>query len=172
MKKKKEQIITNRLILKSFKEEDSFYMVPILRNEEISKTFMLPDFKNDQEAYSLFQKLVEMCNEDNHFLYGIFYNDRPIGFLNDCDIEEDKIEIGYIIDPLFQGKGFATEAFKAAIEELFRIGYKTVIAGYFESNIASKRVMEKCGMHPIKYTDYSNYRGNKYLTLYYSIEKI
>ena len=51
-----------------------------------------------------------------------------------------------MIAPAHQGKGFATEAVEACIEELFRMGFAHIRAGFFEGNVASCRVMEKCGM--------------------------
>lgn len=43
-------IKTQRLILRSFSESDRMQMIRILRNEEISKTFILPEFPDDDAA--------------------------------------------------------------------------------------------------------------------------
>ena len=46
------------------------------------------------------------------------------------------------------------------------MGFRRVTAGYFEGNEASHRVMEKCGMQPVAYTDEEEYRGVRHLCRY------
>ena len=89
---------------------------------------------------------MNFSKSDQHFVYGIYIDQLLIGFVNDCEAEDTTIELGYVIAPEHQGKGFATEAVKACMTELFRMGYEHIKAGYFEENIASRRVMEKCNM--------------------------
>ena len=58
-------------------------------------------------------------------------------------------EIGYGIDDEFQGKGYATEAVKLALEWAFRhSGVAAVEAETDPDNIASQRVLAKCGFNP------------------------
>ena len=68
----------------------------------------------------------------------------------------------YVIDPAFKGRGFATEAVNAVINELREMGFKKVVAGFFEGNIGSRKGMEKCGMHLNGNSDYEEYRGKKF----------
>lgn len=42
-----EPIETHRLVLRPFQETDREQTIRLLRNEEISRTFMLPDFPDD-----------------------------------------------------------------------------------------------------------------------------
>ena len=171
MLKKETELKTARLVMKPYEERDKDAMVDILCNEEIKKTFMIPDFETRLEAEKLFYKLMEFSRSDGHFEYGIYLNGKLIGFLNDCDIEGGEIEVGYVIHPDFKGKGYATEALAAAIEELFRMGYHRVTAGFFEENTPSRRVMEKCGMTKIDLEEDEEYRGKIHHCLYYGIEK-
>ena len=53
------------------------------------------------------------------------------------------------------------------IKELLKMGFRKVKAGYFEENEASRRVMEKCGMKQLSYTDEIEYRGITHKCLYY-----
>ena len=170
MEKKKELLRTERLCLKLFSEEDRQEMVGILCNDEIKKTYMIPDFSNPKEAEALFEKIMNASRSDHHFVYGIYLNDQLIGFVNDCEIHDSTIEIGYVITPACQGKGFATEAVRCCIEELMRMGFARIRAGYFEENAASCRVMEKCGMHKIDLEEDIEYRGVLHHCLYYAIE--
>ena len=101
-------------------------------------------------------------NEEYAATNGIYLDDDMIGFVNDCGYDDEAIELGYVIDPAFQGRGFATEAVNAVINELREMGFKKVVADFFEENIGSRKVMEKCGMHLNGNSDYEEYRGKKF----------
>lgn len=170
MKQKKDILTTKRLILRPFEDHDCAVMTDILCNEEIKKTFMIPDFENRQKAETAFFRLKDFCHADDHFMYGIYLNGTLIGFLNDCEIEDNTMEIGYVIHPDYRGNGYAPEALDAAIKELFRIGYARVIASFFVENPASRRVMEKCGMHKIDIESDDEYQGKIHHCLYFAID--
>lgn len=105
---------------------------------------MVPEFKNTDEAAALARKLVSFSSPDDtrHLEYGIYLNGCLIGFIIDCGAEGNEIEIGYVIHPDYQGRGYATEAVKAVIGELRDMGFGEVTAGFFAGNTASRRVME------------------------------
>ena len=171
MEKKKECLQTERLVLKAFDEWDRPQMVDIFFNEDVKKTYMIPDFDNQKQAEALFEKYMNFSKSDQHFVYGIYIDQLLIGFVNDCEAADTTIELGYVIAPEHQGKGFATEAVKACMTELFRMGYEHIKAGYFEENIASRRVMEKCGMHKIDFEEDIEYKGVLHHCLYFQINK-
>ena len=164
-------VTTNRLILRPYKESDREQVIRILRNAEISKTFMLPEFEDDAAADRLFRKILIYSHQEDHFERAICLEDRLIGFLNDVEIKDGTVELGYVIHPDYQNRGYATEALTASIQELFRQGYSRIRTGYFEENPASRRVMEKSGMHPISRVDTIEYRGKLHKCLYFKIEK-
>lgn len=56
-------------------------------------------------------------------------------------------EIGWSLDPRFQGHGYATEAVRAAIDLCFGpLGLRRVVANCFAANEPSWRLMERLGM--------------------------
>ena len=165
------RIFTERLLLRPYTEADCEPMIRILQNKEISKTFMLPDFEDDAAAEALFQKLLIRSHQEAHFERAICLEDRVIGFLNDVEIKDGTAELGYVIHPDYQNRGYATEALTASIHELFRQGYSRIRTGHFEENPASRRVMEKSGMHPISRVDTIEYRGKPHKCLYFEIER-
>lgn len=166
---KKASIRTQRLTLQVISKEDTEQLVQLLTNHEITKTFMVPDFKTPEQVTALAETFISFSQIEDveHLAYGIYTDDRLIGFINDCSMENDTIEIGYVIHPDYQGKGYATEAVHAMIEELLKMGFCKVKAGYFEENVASRRVMEKCGMKQLSYTDEIEYRGIVHKCFYY-----
>ena len=59
---------------------------------------------------------------------------------------DGQVEVGYGIVPSHQRNGYATEATRALMALVYRLGARTVIAETYPEPIASRRVMEKCGM--------------------------
>ena len=166
-----EQLTTSRLVLRRFLESDRDCMIRILRNEEISKTFMLPEFSDDSVAGGLFDRILLNSQSDAHYERAVCLDGQIIGFVNDVEIQNNTIELGYVIHPDYQNCGYATEALSASIQQLFRLGYSAVRAGYFEENPASGRVMEKSGMHRVSKTEEIEYRGILHKCLYYEIKR-
>lgn len=169
---KKRRIQTARLELKPYSAQDIGALAALLMNPEIAKTFMVSEFESIAQAKALAEKLVDFSRIEDvrHLEYGIYLNGALIGFVNDCGIEDDEIEIGYVVHPEYQGRGYASEAVKAVLGELRETGFRKVSAGYFAENEASRRVMEKCGMKPVERTDEEEYRGKKHLCRYCEIE--
>lgn len=165
------EIKTDRLIIKSLSINDQKEMVGLLNNVDIKKTYMIPDFNNEEESIKFFNRLLNISLDNNHYLNGIYLNNHLIGMLNDVCIKDKEIEIGYFINPNYWNMGYAIEALKAMIDYLFNIGFKRIVAGYFEENIASSRVMAKSGMKPIDFTDNILYRNKNHKCRYYEIIK-
>lgn len=155
--------------MKPYDDQDEDRMVELLTNTLIKETFMVPDFASREEAISMFKRLQRYSCSDEHYELGIYLQGELIGFVNDVEIASDSIEIGYVIHPDFHNQGFATEALSTVIKDLIQRGYRKVITGTFETNIASRRVMEKCGMKRLgKETDIS-YHGRQQHCIFYSI---
>lgn len=154
-------IQTKRLELRPYRKSDTEQLMRLLTNEKITKTFMVPDFEAEEQLLGLVSKLIAFSQREDtaHLEYGIYLKDALIGFINDCGTEGDEIEIGYVIHPDYEGKGYATEAVSAVIQDLFEMGFQSIVAGYFEENTASCRVMEKCGMKQISKSNTEEYRG-------------
>jgi RimJ/RimL family protein N-acetyltransferase len=71
--------------------------------------------------------------------------------LSPADGEAGVIKVGYTIDPMFQGRGYATEAVAALIDYAFEtLGAEVVRAYAGAENTPSIRVMEKVGMELIE----------------------
>ncbi len=63
------------------------------------------------------------------------------------DAKGVQAELGWALDPAFAGRGYATEAVRAAIDICFGpLGLRRVHAGCFADNEPSWRLMERLGM--------------------------
>ncbi len=163
-------IPTKRLLLQSVTEDSREAMFRIFADESVSRTYMMPVFDGPAAMEKLFRRFMTLSDDRERFVYGIYLGGQLIGFLNEVQKDEDAIELGYVIHPDWQNRGCMTEALAAAVEALFRMGYHTVRAGFFEGNDASRRVMEKCGMARTGQTEEIEYRGIKHKCICYEIK--
>lgn len=156
-------------MLRKLTLSDETAILDLLTNDIIKQTYMLPDFETKADAIPLFRRLVQFSQDDAHFVRGICPGDTLIGFLNDVEIQNGTIEVGYVIHPVHWNRGHATAALKEAISQLFDLGYEEVTAGAFFENPASTRVMKKAGMTLLEKTDQIEYRGKTHTCIYCSI---
>ncbi len=168
---KKEKIETMRLSLHLILERDAEDMIALLVSDEIKQTYMIPDLTTHEEQMKMFERFCALSVSEEHFVYGICKENKVIGFLNDVEIGENFVELGYVISPEYKGRGYATEALSAAMEEIFASGFECVRTGAFVENLASIRVMEKCSMTRTDQVDFIEYRGKKHRCVYYEKRK-
>lgn len=169
--KKPPCIHTARLTMRPLSDRDAEVITALFIDDEVTKTFMVPELKSRDEQMKLFELLKHRSASDAHFVYGVYLDERLIGFVNDVDLSGGEIELGYVIAPAQKSKGFATEVLAASIRELFAMGYGVVKAGAFEENGASMRVMEKCGMTRTKREEDIPYRGETHRCVNFEIRK-
>lgn len=167
--KMQNSIKTERLMLRSMSKNDEKNALDLLTNEQIAKTFMLPIFQERKDVIPLFERLRLLSLNERHFVYGIYLQDEMIGFLNDVGMTENSVELGYCLHPKYHNQGIMTEALKAVIRALFGVGFAKIKAGAFEENIASMRVMEKCGMTRTGEIEMIEYRGENKRCICYEI---
>ena len=165
------KITTPRLTLGEIRERDFESLIAIMKSDEVGKTYMVPDLPDHEAEMKLFTRIRELSERDDRYVFGIFLDNVLIGMLNDTEISGKTIEVGYAFYPDYWGKGYATEALSTVIPFLFSAGFDEVIAGAFECNPASLRVMEKSGMKRSNLKGEVEYRGVTHKCVYYSIKK-
>ena len=160
-------IVTPRLTLRPFREEDEAAAVAVLCSDCVKPTYMLPDL-DEAGAKKLFERFLALSAKEDRFLVAVCLEDRLIGWLNDTEICDDTMELGWVIHPDYWGQGYATEAVRAAIKVLHEEGFRIIYAGAFSENKASLRVMQKAGMVMQDKTEDLEYRGKVHHCLYYA----
>ncbi|MDQ0269655.1 RimJ/RimL family protein N-acetyltransferase [Cytobacillus purgationiresistens] len=149
--KTEKTIVSDRLILRLFKESDAKNVSIMCNNYNIYKsTLSLP------YPYSLECALSWIVNHEQNFaldrMYELAITDKNSGQLYGAiAISNHKQykngEIAYWIGEEYWGNGYGTEAAKAMIEFVFKEkNYHRVYARHFKSNPASGKIMKKCGM--------------------------
>ena len=154
--------------LRPITDLDKELMIEIFKNEEVKETYMIPDYSSDEGYINLFENFKKLSNGTRRYVRGIYLGGKLIGFINEVEKTEESIELGYVISPLYKGRGFATRALDLSINYLLSIGYKEIVCGAFETNLASIRVMEKAEMKKMLKTDRIEYRGKTHKCIYYS----
>ena len=162
---------TQRLELKPITPAAMPALMELLTDDVVKKTYMLPDFTTREDAWKLADRILRMSEDPQMYVAGVYREAELIGLLNKTEVEGDCIELGYAILPRFHNRGYCTEALTGAIAELFAQGFRRVVAGAFEDNAASIRVMVKSGMHRIDRVDSVDYRGKTRRCVYYQAEK-
>ena len=157
----------NEITLRPFRPEDQAKMLETVTSNRVNQTYMLPDFEKMEDAIPLFNRLMNLSQDPSRFVRCIALGDSAVGFLNDVEVKDGCIELGYVIHPDHHNRGYMTQALKLAISQLLQQQYHTVICGAFQQNKASQRVMEKAGMQLIDKTEDIDYRGKTHLCVFY-----
>jgi len=150
-------IKTERLFLRPLIDKDAAEMFKNWTwDERVAKYCRWYPHKSIEETKQLLKMYIRQAENGFDYRWGIILKDSNnlIGIIDVVDLSEDKktAEVGYVLAYDYWNNGYLTEALKAVITELFNDGVETVIADHHVENIASGRVMEKCGM---KFTHFS-----------------
>ena len=146
--KNSETIVTERLILRKPKISDA---EPMFKNwasdKEVTKYLTWPAHESVEVTKQTINRWLQ--EEDNpqtiRFIITIKGNDEPIGSIDVVGYQDDAPEIGYCLSRKHWNKGYMSEACKAFMNHLFERGFKRIIIAAALDNIASNRVIEKCG---------------------------
>ncbi len=162
MKQPNIEILTNipiieldNIILRAVKREDYLDMYDYGKDDEVTKTLLWDRYENIDEAKSSCERVfLSRPSRGLPSAYAIVdkVSKKMIGTCDFCKVvwAEDYGEIGYVLNRDFWGKGYMTKACNAVMKFGFEyLGLDKIEIGHFESNIGSKRVIEKCGF---KYT--------------------
>ena len=162
---------TERLVLRPILETSLESLAALFTDDTVKQTYMVPDFPHREAAVKFAGRIRQLSLDPGRYVAGIYLDTQLIGLMNETEVSGDSIEVGYAILPQFQNRGYCTEALVGAIAYFFDRGFSQVIAGAFEENAASLRVMEKSGMLKIQKTDEAEYRGKTHRCVYYAAQR-
>ena len=175
-------IETNRLILRSSKMEEQKRLCEILMIPEVNKWYLVGAKKhannpshwiweNQEKFYK--SKVLKAENDDvfvwSVFLKPIYTNSGSLEVIGQISAQESGIDIairdvGWYIDPIYQGKGYATEAAKAMIDYMFKeVEINSISSSAVKDNIASCKIFERLGFNKtcevVEVSPYTFYDG-------------
>lgn len=143
-----EQLKKDEVSLRVFNPEDKFRMAELANNEKISinlrDEFPYPYTVDDAERF------IDVCiHQIPPSAFAIEFNGiyvGNIGLRKGEDIYRKSAEIGYFLGEPYWNKGIMTKAVNLICEYGFKeLDIVRIFTGVFEYNIASRKVLEKCG---------------------------
>ena len=142
-------IITDRLILRSFSEDD-FEAVHSYASSAENTTYMLFGPNSEEDTRAFIGRAIASHAKDPIDNYSFAAELKETGrLIGACDLSTkgDDPEVGWLLHRDYWGKGYATEMGLALLKLGFEEhGLHRIIARCDVENTASSRVMEKIGM--------------------------
>ncbi|MBQ6932814.1 MAG: GNAT family N-acetyltransferase [Clostridia bacterium] len=129
-------------------------------------------YENAAQAESVINKIIDFYNSaEGPFVYAVIdENNENIGHIEACKIR-DGYEVGYHIAEKYTGKGYATEAVKLFLLVIMdKLNINHIYGITLEENIASSKVLERCGFELI-YNGIGSYQGKEHAIRKYIYKK-
>jgi RimJ/RimL family protein N-acetyltransferase len=139
---------TDRLFLRAPKLDDAKAIARLVNNRKIAEmTSLIPHPYGVDDARAWIESLSE---EGQWWTFAITAKTEGGALIGACGYGQrpdwDEPEIGYWIGEPYWSRGYATEAVRAVIDHLFSVtDLDSLTAGCRVTNLASRRVIEKCG---------------------------
>jgi len=144
-------ISTARLLLRKLKLEDAKDMFEYASDPEVTKDLAWPTHSSIDNAQTFIKKVLSKYADNDVSEWGVTLKDSG-KLIGTCGFlwwrpEHAKAEIGYAISRQYWGRGLMTEAVGAVMNFAFsRMKLHRLEAQCTDTNIASEKVLIKCGM--------------------------
>lgn len=141
---------TERLILRHWKESDAENLYEYGKDAEVGPITGWPPLRSIDESRTIIQNVL---NGAEAYAICLKEDGKAIGAVElklkghtDMTDRKDECELGYWLGKPFWGQGIMPEAVKEMLRHAFEdCGMEKVWCGYYDGNVKSKRVQEKCG---------------------------
>jgi len=143
---------TERLILRRYRPEDAeqlyryFGTVPEMYRYSGWNPYATPEMTQET-----IRQFIESYDDEHAYSWVMDIDDVLVGTIGAYDYTGDQIEVGFSINPGWQGRGLATEGLKKVLEYLTENeGISCVTAWCAAENTGSRKVLEKSGMKLVR----------------------
>lgn len=142
------ELIDSDVRLREFHNDDRFRLAELANNEHIANN--LRDGFPHPYTISDAEQFIQMCLQMNPpQVFAIEFQEEyagNIGLHKGADVYRKSAEIGYFLGEPYWNKGIMTRAVRLICDYGFReLDIVRIYTGVFEYNLASARVLEKCG---------------------------
>ena len=144
------ELKTERLILRRWEESDAESLFEYARDPDVGPIAGWPAHNSAEESLSVIKNIFTgreayaVCLKTDRRAIGAI--ELKLNGHTDMTERDDECELGYWLGKPFWGQGIMPEAVREMLRHAFEdIGMAKVWAGYYEGNLKSKRVQEKCG---------------------------
>ncbi|MCP4537046.1 MAG: GNAT family N-acetyltransferase [Chloroflexi bacterium] len=151
-------IITPRLTLRPFTEDDIDPMYQIMIGKDVLRYFPRTDPPERDRVEKMVLGLLKHWKEYGYGLWAV--ESRSNGdLMGRCGLQylpdTDEVEVDFILGREFWGQGFATEAGRTSVRHGFdELGVKSIVGIVHVDNGASQRALEKLGLTRKKRAEY------------------
>lgn len=139
---------TERLVLRRFTLDDIQAYYHLMGDDEVNAFLPVLPFQTMSEAGEYLRKnYLESYVKPAGFRYAICLktDDIPIGYV--CVGDADSYDLGYGLGREHWRKGYVTEACRAVVAQVKKVGIPYVTATHDVGNSRSGDVMKRIGMH-------------------------
>ena len=141
---------TERLLLRRWTDSDAGSLYEYARDPDVGPIAGWPVHRSVEESRKVIRDV--FCGKEAYAVC-LKNDNRAIGAIElklnghtDLTGRNDECELGYWLGKPFWGQGIMPEAAREMLRHAFEdLGMTKVWAGYYEGNVNSKRVQEKCG---------------------------
>lgn len=141
---------TERLLLRTFTPEDGELIYRLNADPEVTRYTLDPVTSMKQAEEILAKSILPQYALYNHGRWAVHIK-QDLNFIGWCGLktrsELHETDLGYRYMKNSWGGGYATEAARATLQYGFeKLGHKRIVGRALPGNLASIRVLEKCGM--------------------------
>lgn len=152
-------ITTKRLIMRKFSEGDLEEFYEIVKKNEVGNWLGLGKGMSFEEAKGYVNEIIKHWTKHNFGVW-VVINKANKAIMGHCGLryidDTEDIEIIYLLDPKYWGKGYATEAGNEAIQYAFNyLRVDKLMARVRTDNSKSKKVIDKLGFEYIGNREYA-----------------
>ena len=141
---------TERLILRRWEKSDAEDLYNYAKDPDVGPIAGWPAHKNVEESLDVIKNVF---NGAEAYAICLKTDGKAIGAIElklngytDLTEKDDECELGYWLGKKFWGQGIMPEAVREILRHAFEdCNMKKVWVAYYDGNVKSKRVQEKCG---------------------------
>ena len=141
---------TERLVLRRWEESDAENLFQYAKDPDVGPIAGWPPHQSVEESLDVIRNVF---NGPEAYAICLKKDNKAIGAIElklnghtDMTERDDECELGYWLGKPFWGQGIVPEAAREMLRHAFEdIGMQKVWCGYYDGNLKSKRVQEKCG---------------------------
>ena len=143
---KTERLVLRKMMLSDYRDVYEYSCLP-----EVTKYLLWYEHESPEQSYGYLESINQCYKRGEFYDWAVTLADggKMIGTcgFTSFDFENNRAEVGYVLNPAYWGQGIAAEAVSAVIEFAFvELEANRVEAKFIEGNYGSLRVTEKCGM--------------------------
>jgi [ribosomal protein S5]-alanine N-acetyltransferase len=142
------ELSSGNIRLREFRSSDAGRLVELANNEKIARN-LRDGFPNPYTLEHAEAWILKFMDLDPPTFFAIDYQGEYVGnisLVKGTDVYRKSAEVGYFIGEEYWNKGIATVALGLICDYGFKkLDIVRIHTGVYEHNLASQRVLEKCG---------------------------